>query len=136
MVLAALVTAWRLAIWPTSRSPLSVKPTTVGVVRPPSLFGMICTAPPSRTETQQLVVPKSIPIAFPIDSGSERFWTALLARCDFHKSGTNKLVAETIARDYFLHDCVRLIVVGCFGDDSLMNVRIKMFTNSGNRLDA
>src|SRR5919206_3390375 len=66
MVLAALVTAWRLAIWPPSRSPLSVKPTTVGVVRPPSLFGTICTAPPSKTATQQLVVPKSIPTTLPI----------------------------------------------------------------------
>src|SRR5919198_3710660 len=66
MVLGALVTAWRLAIWPTSRSPLSVKPTTVGVVRPPSLFGTICTAPPSKTATQQLVVPKSIPTTLPI----------------------------------------------------------------------
>src|SRR5215218_8632192 len=136
MVLAALVTAWRFAIWPTRRSPLSVKPTTEGVVRPPSLFGTICTAPPSRTQTQQLVVPKSIPIAFPIDSGSELFQAALLARCDFHKSGTNKLVAKAVARRYFLHDCVRLIVVGCFSDDSLMNVRIELFTNGGNRLDA
>src|SRR5829696_10202967 len=67
MVLAALVTAWRLAICPTSRSPLSVKPSTLGVVRPPSLFGTICTAPPSSTAIQQLVVPKSMPIAFPID---------------------------------------------------------------------
>src|ERR1043165_860551 len=66
MVLAALVTACRLAIWPTRRSPLSVKPTTVGVVRPPSLLGTICTAPPSSTATQQLVVPKSIPITLPI----------------------------------------------------------------------
>src|ERR1051325_1182214 len=66
MVLAALVTAWRLAIWPTSRSPLSVKPTTVGVVRPPSLFGTICTAPPSGPATQRLVVPRSIPTTCPI----------------------------------------------------------------------
>src|SRR5215212_679270 len=66
MVLAALVTACRLAIWPTRRSPLSVKPTTVGVVRPPSLLGTICTAPPSSTATQQLVVPKSIPTTLPI----------------------------------------------------------------------
>src|SRR5215204_3699132 len=61
-VLAELVTAWRFAIWPTSLSSLSVKPTTDGVVRPPSLFEMICTVPFSRTETQQLVVPRSIPI--------------------------------------------------------------------------
>src|SRR3712207_3744557 len=66
MVLAALVPACRLAICPTSRSPLSVKPTTVGVVRPPSLLGTICTAPPSSTATQQFVVPKSMPTTLPI----------------------------------------------------------------------
>src|SRR3954468_16875473 len=65
-VFEALVTAWRFAICPTRRSPLSVKPTTLGVVRPPSLLGTICTVPPSSTATQQLVVPKSIPIIFPI----------------------------------------------------------------------
>ena len=32
-VLLGLVTAWRLAAWPTSRSPLLVKATTDGVVR-------------------------------------------------------------------------------------------------------
>src|ERR671939_597646 len=74
MVLAALVTAWRLAIWPTRRSPLSVKPTTVGVVRPPSLLGTICTAPPSSTATQQLVVPKSIPTTLPITFLSLSRW--------------------------------------------------------------
>src|SRR5215218_6525819 len=74
MVLAALVTAWRLAICPTRRSPLSVNPTTVGVVRPPSLFGTICTAPPSRTATQQLVVPRSIPTTLPITFFSLSWW--------------------------------------------------------------
>src|SRR5256885_8296186 len=65
-VFDAFVTACRFAICPTRRSPFSVKPTTLGVVRPPSLFGTICTVPPSSTATQQLVVPKSMPIAFPI----------------------------------------------------------------------
>src|ERR687890_445339 len=74
MVLAALVTACRLAICPTRRSPLSVKPTTVGVVRPPSLLGTICTAPPSSTATQQLVVPKSIPTTLPITFLSLSRW--------------------------------------------------------------
>ena len=39
-VFCGLVTAWRLATWPTSRSPSLVKPTTDGVVRPPSALGM------------------------------------------------------------------------------------------------
>ena len=40
MVFSGLVTAWRFATWPTRRSPLFVKPTTDGVVRPPSWLGM------------------------------------------------------------------------------------------------
>ena len=40
MVFSGLVTAWRFATWPTSRSPPFVKATTDGVVRPPSAFGM------------------------------------------------------------------------------------------------
>ena len=54
--------AWRLATWPTRRSPLSVNATIEGVVRPPSLLEMIWTVPLSRTDTQQFVVPRSIPI--------------------------------------------------------------------------
>jgi hypothetical protein len=34
------VTDWRFAIAPTSRSPSFVKPTTDGVVRPPSSFAI------------------------------------------------------------------------------------------------
>src|SRR4051812_31638338 len=57
-----LVTAWRLATVPTSRSPSLVKPTTEGVVRPPSALGMTTGSPPSITATTELVVPRSIPI--------------------------------------------------------------------------
>ena len=63
---SGLVMAWRLATWPTSRSPFLVKPTTEGVVRPPSSLGMTLGSPPSMTATTELVVPKSIPIIFPI----------------------------------------------------------------------
>ena len=41
-VLNGLVIAWRFAICPTSRSLSSVKPTTDGVVRLPSRFGITC----------------------------------------------------------------------------------------------
>src|SRR5437867_12471189 len=63
-VFFGLVSAWRLAIWPTSRSPLAVKPTIDGVVRAPSWLGMTWGAPPSITATQELVVPRSMPITF------------------------------------------------------------------------
>ena len=64
-VFLGLVRAWRLAIWPTSRSPLAVKPTIEGVVRAPSWLGMTWGAPPSMTATQEFVVPRSMPIIFP-----------------------------------------------------------------------
>jgi hypothetical protein len=41
-----------------------VKPTTEGVVRPPSAFGITVGSPPSRTAMHEFVVPRSIPIVF------------------------------------------------------------------------
>src|SRR5471030_2793246 len=60
-VLLGLVTAWRLAAWPTKRSPDLVKATTDGVVRAPSAFGITTGSPPSMTDIHELVVPRSIP---------------------------------------------------------------------------
>src|SRR5689334_15043632 len=59
-----LVTAWRLAGWPTSTSPSLVKATIEGVVRSPSLFSITRGLPPSMMATHELVVPRSIPITF------------------------------------------------------------------------
>src|SRR5471032_2873626 len=64
MVFFALVTACRLAGAPTRISPLSVYATTEGVVRAPSLFSMTLGLPPSITATQELVVPRSMPMIF------------------------------------------------------------------------
>src|SRR5215469_12492162 len=66
MVFSGLSTAWRLAIWPTSRSPVLVKATTDGVRRLPSLFMMTVGCPPSMTATTEFVVPRSIPTALAI----------------------------------------------------------------------
>src|SRR6185312_681798 len=63
MVRSTFVTAWRLAVSPTSTSPSLVKATTDGVVRKPSAFAITVGSPPSRTETTELVVPRSIPTA-------------------------------------------------------------------------
>src|SRR6478672_10106250 len=63
MVRSMLLTAWRLAISPTRTSPDLEKATTDGVVRPPSALAMTVGSPPSRTETTELVVPRSIPTA-------------------------------------------------------------------------
>ena len=61
-VFCELVTAWRLADWPTSTSSSLVKATIDGVVRSPSLFSMTRGLPPSMTATQEFVVPRSMPI--------------------------------------------------------------------------
>ena len=66
MVFSGLSTACRLAIWPTKRSPVLLKPTTEGVSRLPSLLMITVGLPPSMTATTEFVVPKSIPIAFAI----------------------------------------------------------------------
>ena len=63
-VFCGFVTCWRFAGAPTSRWPSFVKPTTDGVVRPPSAFGMTVGSPPSSTAMQLLVVPRSIPMVF------------------------------------------------------------------------
>src|ERR1700712_32484 len=62
-VRSTFVTAWRLAASPTSTSPFLAKATTDGVVREPSALAMTVGSPPSRTETTELVVPRSIPTA-------------------------------------------------------------------------
>src|SRR5687767_8710431 len=62
MVCLGLVTAWRLATWPTRRLPSLVKATTEGVVRPPSELGITVGSPPSMTATTEFVVSRSIPI--------------------------------------------------------------------------
>ena len=73
-VFSGLVTCWRLAGTPTRRSPPCVKATTDGVVRPPSRLGITVGSPPSSTAMHELVVPRSIPIVFPIvdTSGTRR----------------------------------------------------------------
>src|SRR5580658_3706682 len=71
-VLSGLVTAWRLAAWPTSRSPDSVKATIDGVVRAPSLFSMTLAALPSITATHEFVVPRSIPITLLMQTSCQK----------------------------------------------------------------
>src|SRR5512135_2761677 len=66
IVFSGFVIDCLFAIWPTRRSPLSVIATIEGVVLLPSWLGMTTGSPPCTTETQELVVPRSMPIAFPI----------------------------------------------------------------------
>src|SRR5690554_1273227 len=78
MVWLGFVMAWRLAGSPTLRSPLSIKATTDGVVRFPSLLGITTGSFPSITDTHEFVVPKSIPIIFPIDCNIFILYDSLL----------------------------------------------------------
>jgi hypothetical protein len=57
-----LVMDWRLAGAPTNRSPLLVKATMEGVVLLPSALGMTFGVLPSMRATQELVVPRSMPM--------------------------------------------------------------------------
>src|SRR6266487_2007446 len=68
MVFSGLVTACRLATWPTRRSPLLVIATTEGVSREPSLFSNTTGSPASMTAITELVVPRSMPSTFAIAS--------------------------------------------------------------------
>ena len=63
---SGLVTACRLAGWPTRRSSEFEKATTEGVVRAPSAFSITRGVEPSMTATHELVVPRSIPITLAI----------------------------------------------------------------------
>jgi hypothetical protein len=62
IVRSVFVTACLFAASPTKRSPLLENATTLGVVMLPVLEGIITGLSFSTTETQLLVVPKSIPI--------------------------------------------------------------------------
>ena len=62
-VRSGFVMAWRLATSPTRISPFFANPTTEGVVRAPSAFGMTTGSPASRTATTEFVVPRSMPTA-------------------------------------------------------------------------
>ncbi len=65
-VFSGLVTAWRLATWPTSRSPSLATATTEGVVRVPSWLTTTTASPFSITATTELVVPRSMPMTLPL----------------------------------------------------------------------
>ena len=65
-MLAGFVTACRLAASPTNLSPPLPNATTEGVVRLPSEFSNTVASPPSITDMQEFVVPKSMPNIFAI----------------------------------------------------------------------
>src|SRR5215475_4833408 len=117
MVLSGLSTAWRLASWPTRRSPVLVNPTTDGVKRLPSLLVITVGFPPSITATTEFVVPRSIPTAFAIVKTSKNdlvqtkypLWTggnSTLAHTEIESrrcqetNGCRRFASESTHRDY------------------------------------
>ncbi len=66
IVFSGLTTAWLRATRPTRRSPFLLMATTEGTRRSPSADGMTIGSPPSMTATTELVVPRSIPMIFPM----------------------------------------------------------------------
>src|SRR3984957_16947952 len=81
-----LVTACRLAICPTSRSPALVNATTDGVVRPPSWFGMTTAWPPSITDTTELGVPKSMPMILLILPSIPPLESGFVLACSYYQT--------------------------------------------------
>ena len=63
---SGLTTAWLRATRPTRRSWFLLTATTDGTSRSPSAEGMTTGSPPSMTATTELVVPRSMPMIFPI----------------------------------------------------------------------
>ena len=66
IVRSTFVTDWRFATSPTSTSPFFANATIDGVVRAPSALAITVGSPPSSTDTQLFVVPRSIPTALAI----------------------------------------------------------------------
>src|SRR5450830_1609174 len=116
--------AWRLAIWPTSRSPSSVKPTIEGVVRAPSRFGMTWGEPTSTTATHEFVVPRSMPRTLPT-------WRLLArvpgspGRRDLHARGPQEPVVEKVPFLEYLEHRARRDGFRLLAHDGLVNVRVE-----------
>src|SRR4051794_5617266 len=97
-VLEGLVTAWRFADWPTSRSPLSEKATMLGVVRAPSAFSMTLTSLPSMMATQELVVPRSMPITLLIVESSVQRTAAARSTADVPRLDMREMYGSGLPR--------------------------------------
>src|SRR6185503_2261688 len=119
MVFSGLVIACRLATWPTSRSPLLAKATTDGVMRPPSALVMTCGSPPSLTPTTELVVPRSMPMIFPMLS------VLLRVVRDADERWAQDTVTEPVSALKLTDHLVVGVVCGLLVDDRLVEVRIK-----------
>src|SRR3989449_7752110 len=120
----------RFAICPTSRSPLSVNPTTDGVVRFPSALAMTTGSPPDMMATQEFVVPRSIPMTLPmvflLRLLGRRFHRcvpafARTARGDRHPRWPQHAVMQVVPLLIFFHDRIGRLSLGIHRRHCLMH---------------
>src|SRR5437762_5165721 len=134
MVFSGLVIAWRLATWPTRRSPDLAKATTDGVIRPPSELVMTCGSPASMAATTELVVPRSMPMILPIGSVLLRIryvrvrWVVR----DAHQGGSQHSVAEPIPALHLVDHDVVGVLARLLVHDGLVQIGIEWLAS---RLD-
>src|SRR5919106_5893545 len=120
IVFSGLVIAWRLATWPTRRSPLLAKPTTDGVTRPPSALVMTWGSPPSMTATTEFVVPRSMPMILPIGR------SVLLRVVRYSdEAGPEDPITQAIPALQLADDLVVGMVGGLLVEDRLMDVGVE-----------
>src|SRR5438034_184674 len=147
-----LVTAWRLAGWPTSTSPSLVKATMEGVVRSPSLFSITRGLPPSMMATHELVVPRSMPITFAMSAlrqssakrvipgsllwGSRRELSSLRGGLagDDHPGRTQQPAVQLVARLHHPEHRARLGRGGLLGHRVLVPMAPRSLRRFGARL--
>src|SRR5690554_6892562 len=137
MVRSGLVTAWRLATWPTRRSPSLVKATTDGVVRLPSELAMTTGSPPSRTATTELVVPRSMPTTLANVVASFAVGKLPVASLRHpHEAGADQLRSEEIPALELLNHRIRLVSRRRDPLDGLMVPGIESLSHRLHRLEA
>src|SRR5712692_697599 len=148
-VFLGLVTACRLAGAPTRISPSSMYATMEGVVRAPSEFSITLGLPPSMIATQELVVPRSIPMIFPMafpfefpannlatDMGINPSSSSLgvLGPSDGDQRRPNHAVVQRVALLQHIDHRVRLLLRWEHAD-GLMSVRVEFLPDRVDLLD-
>src|SRR5699024_7525690 len=122
------------------RSPSLEKATTEGVVRLPSALGMTTASPPSMTDTQELVVPRSIPIILDIIIPPKYMANMFLQRVIYESVGhfyhgkPNDLIPAGKALLEHFHHRVLLGGVVLHMHHGIVAVGVEGLAQSGNQL--
>src|SRR3989442_7441693 len=136
--------AWLFAMCPSSRSPLSVNVSSDGVVGYPSALAMTTGSLPEMMATQELVVPRSIPMTLPmvflLRLLGRRFHRcvpafARTARGDRHPRWPQHAVMQVVPLLIFFHDRIGRLSFGIHRRHCLMHGRIEWQSHAGNPPD-